>query len=182
MKWKWNKLNLFQSSHIVRRAGNPPSVIVNSFTYWGSNQKPLRLLEHCKMISLISQSCSLLIPSVSRSYSLPRWLSCLSYRGKGLCWSWEPSSLRLSLLSLQPLRSHVTEQCDRKEEDTGPTTPRAVLSLLCLRCTGSQPLPRDSGSLDLGQGLEISVSNKLPCDSCAADSAFGKPWYRFQRG
>lgn len=182
MKWKRNKLNHFQSSHIVRRAGDPPSVIVNSFTYWGSNRKPLRLLEHCKMISLISPSCSLLVSWVSRSHSLPWWLGCLSYRGRGSHWGWEPSCLRPRLPSLQPLRSPVTEPCDSPEEDTGPTTPRAVLSLLCLKCTGSQNLPRDSDSLDLGQDLEISVFNKLPCDPRVADSAFGKPWYHFQRG
>lgn len=54
-----------------------------------------------------------------------------------------------------------------------PVTPK-------LKFTGSQALSRNFDSLGLGQGLEISVSNKLPCDSCAADPAFCKRWYCLQ--
>lgn len=55
-----------------------------------------------------------------------------------------------------------------------PTTLKH-LSLQCLKCICSQALPRNCDSLYLAQGLEISVSNKLPWDSNAVGTEFGKP-------
>lgn len=68
---------------------------------------------------------------------------------------------------MYPLGSHVTKQPVTKEEDTGPATLRTPITSVFKmhRFSGSS---RKSDSLDLGQGLDLSVSKKFPCDSYAA--------------
>lgn len=99
------------------------------------------------------------------------WL--LELQGAGTTLKLRALLSKADLPNLFCLRSRITEQ-NAREEDTGPTILRTFLSLLSLKFTGSQVLPRSFDSLDVSQALEISVSNKLPYDSYSAGPAFGE--------